>query len=116
MLTAADDTHASATSNTGLDQTSQTIYGGIGYLHLISLGSGTPTVLIEDSNDSTNGVDGAWATLITFASQAAGLSERLTVTGTVDSWVRVTTTGTFTNCQMAIAFRRGTQFDTVDLS
>ena len=37
------------------------------------------------------------------------------VNGTVDRYLRITVTGTFTNLSLAIAYRRGTAFDISDL-
>ena len=99
MLTAFDDTHASSSSNSSVDNSASSSGGGVGYLENISLGSGTVTVKIEDSPD-----DATWSDLLTFT--ATGTSdvpsaERVEVTGTVDRYVRVTTTGTFTNLKFA---------------
>lgn len=114
-LTAGKITHASATSSTG-EVDAQTTQGLVAYLVIFSLGSGTPTILVEHSADTTNGIDGTWSTKITFASQAALLGERITATGTVEKGLRVTTTGTFTNLVFAVAFRRGTAQDDVSLA
>jgi len=116
MLTAADDTFASASSATGLDQTAQTTRGAVGYCQALSLGSGAPTILIEDSADSTNGVDGTWATLMTLNTATLPGASRVEATGTVDRWVRVTTTGTFTDYVVVVSLRRGLEFDIEDLS
>lgn len=116
MLTAADDTHSSATSNVGLDQSAQTALGASGFCHVLAIASGTPTFLTEDSADSTNGVDGAWATLLTFGAQAVDTAFRVSVTGTVERWVRATTTGTFTGGQFVMTSRRGLANDVIDLS
>ena len=114
MVTAGKVTHSSAGTSTG-DVTAQTTVGGIGYLQIFSLGSGTPTVLIEHSSDTSNGIDGSWSTLLTFATQAQG-GERKVVTGTVRKGLRLKTTGSFSNCVIAICFRRATAQDDVDLS
>ncbi len=113
-VTAGKVTHASASSSTG-SVGAQSTAGAMGYLQVFSVGSGTPTFVIEDSSDTTNGSDGTWATLLTFATQVQG-AERKTVTGTVEKGLRATTTGTFTNAVFAMALRRGTANDDVDLS
>ena len=117
QITAGQDTHASnGTSSTGIVE-AQSTAGGIGFLHIISIASGSlSSVLLEDSSDTTNGSDGSWSTLITFASTAAGSAERKTVTGTCEKGLRLTTTGTFANAVIAVGFRRGTAQDVVDLS
>lgn len=110
-LTAADDTHASATANTSVDQAAQTALGAVGVCVVLSIGSGTPTFVMQDSaNNST------FATLLTFGAQAVQTAQRVTVTGTTERYVRAQTTGTFTNAKFVMAIRRGTAADIVDLS
>ena len=114
MLSAGEDTHASSTSSASKDDSASSSNGLRAVLQLREIDSGTPTFVIEDSaNDST------WATLISFAAVADGsepTAERKTVTGTVDRYLRVTTTGTFTNADFAIGYERGTANDIEDLS
>ena len=86
MLTAHDDTHASATDGTAVDNSASTSSGGSGYLQIMSLGSGTVDIKIEDSSDNAT-----WSDLVTFTS--AGTSdvpkaERIEVSGTVDRYIR----------------------------
>jgi hypothetical protein len=119
MITAGAETIASAASLVGLDEngaSASSAFGAVAYLAYESLASGTPTLLVEDSTDSTNGVDGTWATLLTFTGGTPAIAERKTVTGNVDRWVRVTGTGTFSNAVVAVGFRRGTTNDIIDLS
>lgn len=115
MLTAGKVTHASAASETG-DVDAQSTAGLIGFLQVFSIGSGTPTFVIEHSSDTTDGTDGSWSTLLTFDAASAPAGERKTATGTVEKGLRARTTGTFTNAIFAMAFRRGTPQDDVDLS
>lgn len=119
QISAGEETLASSGSLTGLEENGgagTTTAGAIGYLHLRELDSGTPTFLLEDSSDSTNGVDGSWATLISFGAVTTQQGIRSTVTGSVDDWIRLTATGTFVNADVVAAFRRGTAADDVDLS
>lgn len=109
-VTAGKITHSSASSSTG-DVTDQTTSGAVGFLQIFSVGSGTPTFIIEDSSDTTNGIDGTWVTLISFATQAQG-AERKTVSGTVDKGLRARTTGSFSAAVFAMALRRGESVDT----
>lgn len=114
MLTASSETIASAGNLASLDElgaAGPTANGGIGYLEIMSLGSGTPTITIQDSAD-----DAAWATLLTFTVNSANTAERVTVTGNVDRYLRVEASGTFTNLVVASAFRRGTAQDDVSLA
>lgn len=112
MLTAAKETLASAGSLDSLDGGASSSNGLVAYGHLLSLGSGTPTVEIEDSAD-----DAAWASLVTLSDlTAANTAQRVTVTGSVDRYLRVTLSGTFTDAVLAVMIRRGTAEDIEDLS
>jgi len=111
MLTSGQDTHASAGSAASKDDSASSANGAAAQLQVIDIDSGTPTVIIEDSPD-----DSGWTTLISFTAVADGsepTAERKTVTGTVNRYLRHTTTGTFTNADIAIAYRRGTAEDDV---
>ena len=105
MLTAHDDTHSSAGSGTVQDGGAATSNGGVGYLQLFSLGSGSVIVKIRECATS----DGSYTDLVTFstvAAAAAPTSERLTMSGTVKRYLKVTTTGTFSNAKIAAGFTR----------
>lgn len=110
-VTAGKITHSSAGSSTGSIGT-QTTNGAVGYINIFSVGSGTPTFILQDSQDTSNGIDGTWATLITFATQAQG-AERKEVSGTIDKGLRMTTTGSFANAVFAVGLRRGESVDDV---
>lgn len=105
MLTAGFDTQASSGTVASKDDSASSADGLAAVLAIDDLDSGTPTVTIEDSaNDST------WATLVAFAAVADGAeptSERVTVSGTVDRYLRLNITGTFVNLDYAVAYRRG---------
>lgn len=108
-LLKAKGTHASATDETGLDGSAQSTSGAVGYLQHFSAASGTVEYDIEDSSDSTNGIDGVWANLLAFSDVAtpwARTAQRVAVAGTVERWVRASTNGTFTTAVFAMAFRR----------
>lgn len=106
-LTTGKQTFASGTqSTTGIDYGSvSTTFGLAGYIHVISLGSGTPTVTIQDSADNVSfaAVTGGAFTAITGAG-----AERIqtSVTGTVRRYVRIQVTGTYTNLVCAVNFVR----------
>ena len=102
MLTAHDDTHSSATSNASVDNGGASTNGGAGQVQAFSLNSGTPTVKIEHSINNSS-----WADLIAFTASTAISSEYKTVSGTVNRYIRVTTTGTFSNLKFACIFYRG---------
>ena len=104
MLTAFDDTHASATDGTAIDNTTSSASGGAGYAHFLSLASGSVVVKIEHSSDNAT-----WADLITFSTIGTSdvpTAERSEVTGTVNRYVRVSSSGTFTNAVIAVGFAR----------
>ena len=108
MLSAADDTHASAGSSASLDHGASTSAGAAGYLQITS---GTPTVLIQDSANNSD-----WATLIAFtavANTAEPAFERKELAGTVNRYLRITTTGTFSNCKFIVGIRRGLAVDDI---
>jgi len=108
-VTAGKITHSSSGSSTGKVE-SQTTAGCALYLQVMSVASGTPTFVVQDSSDTTNGIDGSWATLGTFTIQSQG-AERITVSGTVEKAVRATTTGSFSNAVFAMMIRRGESVD-----
>ena len=118
-LLVAKVTHSSATDETGIVNSVQTTKGGVGFLQHFNAASGTVEYDIEDSSDSTNGVDGNWANLLAFSDVStpwSQIAQRVEVTGTVEKWVRASTNGTFTTAVFAMAFFRGTDNDRVDLS
>lgn len=111
MLSAADDTHASAGSSDSLDNGASSSAGAAAYLQILDINSGAPTVKIEDSTN-----DSSWSDLITFTAVSDGAEptfERKTVSGTVNRYLRVTTTGTLSNCKFIVGIRRGESTDDV---
>ena len=115
-LTTGKERHSSAGSSTSRDDGAATSNGLVGYLSITAIASGTPTVLIQQSSD--NGSSDAFATVLTFtavAAAAAPTAERITVSGAVERYLRVTTTGTFSNLDFCVVTRRGTAQDDVAL-
>jgi len=109
MLTAADDTHSSATSSSSKDDGASTASGIAGYLQIIDIASGTPTVKIQHSSN-----DSSWSDLVTFSAVANGAEpafERKEASSTVNRYLRITTTGTFTDLDFVVAYRRGESTD-----
>lgn len=94
-------TDAAATDGDGLDQTAQTTHGAQAYLHVFSFTGTSCTVSVEDSAD-----DSSYAALIDFTAATGPTSERKAVSGTVDRYVRVSTSGTFSECTFAVIFIR----------
>lgn len=120
MLTTGEDTHASAGTSTAYqdpDGASGSNYGIVGYLHIREIDSGTPTIHIYESSDDGSG--DAYTAKLSFTAVADGSepsAERKTATGAVEEYLQATSTGTFTNCDFVVAFRRGTVNDDEDLS
>ena len=105
MLTAHEDTHSSAGSGTVFDGGASSSNGASGYLQVFSLASGSVTVKIQEC--STSG--GSYTDMITFstvASASAPTAERLTMSGSVSQFLKVTTTGTFSNAVIAVGVHR----------
>ncbi len=116
-LTAGEETHASATSSTSRNDSAATSDGMIAYLEMREIDSGTPTILIEES--SNNGAGDAFTTIVSFSAIADGAeptAERVTVTGAIEQYLRVTSTGTFVNADFVVATRRGVSGDVENLS
>lgn len=106
QLTAGKVTHSSATNVTAIDTTASAAFGFQAYLQVFSLTSGTATVTIEDSADNvsflpvTNGA---------FTNVTASTVERIqssSATATVRRYVRVATSGTFSNLVFAVGVNK----------
>lgn len=95
LLTAGDRTDTTATaSGTGFDGGAATTFGGQAYLHLSAFAGTSVTVKLQDSADNASFADLAGAA---FTTKTAVGFERIAFTGTVRRYLRVATTGTFTN-------------------
>lgn len=109
QLTAGQDTIASSGAQASKDDGASSAAGLAAVLQVVDIDSGTPTVVIEDSaNDST------WATLISFTAVANGsepTAERKTVSGTVNRYLRLNPTGTFSDLDLVVSYRRGEAVD-----
>lgn len=106
QLTAGKITHSSASSTTSLDGLAASSLGIAAYLQVFSLASGSPTVKIEHSTAAASGF--ADVTGGSFGVVAAQTSYRL-VTAldlSVNRYLRVTTTGTFSNLVFAVLATR----------
>lgn len=99
------------TSETGtgteasVDNVSSSSNGGVASLHVTSVSGTSPTldVTVQHSPD-----DSTWADLVSFTQATAQTSERVTVSGTVDRYVRESHTvgGTSPSFTYAVAFAR----------
>lgn len=110
MFSAFDDLQASSGNTSSKDDAALSSDGLAAVLEVISIDSGTPTCTIEDSTD-----DAVFVTLVAFTAIVDGtepIAERVEVAGTVNRYLRLAWTGTFTNVTYALAYRRGETVDT----
>ena len=86
-----------------------TSFGAAAYLHVISLGSGTPTVTITDS--ATNSTFATLSpTALAFTPTAAGVERKVTgLTAAIRRYVRLEVTGTYTDLVCVLNFVRYTE-------
>lgn len=112
MLTdGGKQTFASAGNGTSLDNGASSPAGLAAVINHFSVTSvAGVTYVIQHSTDNSS-----WSTLLTFTTvpvtATAGYGERKTVTGTVNRYLRVLTSGTFTNAIAAVSVRRGLATD-----
>jgi hypothetical protein len=110
QLTAGQRTDTAATSGASVDfglgssGTGPSVYGLQAYLHVFAFTGTSVTVKLQESSD--NGVGDAWADVVGggFTAATGITSQRIaTASGqTVERYLRVTTTGTFTNAIFAV--------------
>ena len=109
LLTAGAITQSSAGSESSKDDSASSSNGIAAYLQMIDINSGTPTITIEHSANNSS-----WSTLLSFSAVANGnepAAERVTASGTVNRYLRITSTGTFSNAKFVVAYRRGESVD-----
>ena len=113
-LTTGKETHTSAAVSTSRDDGATTGYGLVGILSVTDVDSGTATVSIQQSADNVT-----FANILSFvavSAAAAPTAQRLPLSGAILRYLRVSTTGTFTNCDFCMVTRRGTLQDDVSLN
>lgn len=105
QLTAGRRVESAATNGASLDGGASSAHGLQAYAQCFALGSGSPTVKLQDSAD-----DSSWADITgaTFGVVAANTTYRIaTAAGsTVRRYVRAVTTGTFAGVDFAVSFTR----------
>lgn len=90
-----------AGNGTAVDFLRATANGGAAYLEVLDFTGTSVVVTIEDSADGSTG----WGTIGTFASvDAAGSDQRIAITGAVKRYIRMVTTGTFSNLEAVVGF------------
>lgn len=108
QLTAGIRTDTAATNGSSFDAGAASAHGLQAYLHVIAFTGTSVTVKLQQSSD--NGAGDAWADVTGggfTAATAAGAQRIETVTGqAVERYLRVVTTGTFSNAQFAVQVTR----------
>lgn len=109
QLTAGKRTDTTATNGASLDNGAASATGLVAYLHVFSVTGTSVTVKIQES--SNDGAGDAFADIITFTAVngAATGFQRLALpllTTAVERYLRVVTTGTFSNAQFAVSVSR----------
>lgn len=84
-----------------VDNGASTSAGLRGFLHITAFNGTDVTVKIQESPDNST-----WADLITFTQATAAGSESGTGAGTIDRYLRVNITGTFTSVTLAVSAAR----------
>lgn len=96
-----EQTDSSATNSASVDNSTSSSNGGIALISVESIGSGTATVKVQDSSD-----DAVWADLASFTAVTGRTSEAVSVSGSIDRYLRVQTTGTFTDISFVVQMTR----------
>lgn len=102
LLTAGIKTDTTGSNGTALDYGAtigSTTFGLQAYLHVFAVTGTSVTIKIQDSADNSTFADVSGAAFT--AATTAG-AQRIAVTGTVRRYVRVVSSGTFTNAQYCV--------------
>ena len=102
-------TDTSAANGASLDHGAATSAGLSAYLHLLAFTGTSVTVKVQHSTD-----DATWADLASFTTLSDVGAERIETAGTVNRYLRVITTGTFTVATTAVVLCRDGAGSTVD--
>jgi len=84
-----------------LDNAASTANGAKAFLHLTAFSGTDITIKVQDSADNL-----AWADLITFTLASGVTSESVSASGTVDRYLRVDISGTFSSATFAVTVAR----------
>lgn len=106
QLTTGKQTDSAAADSTGIDTTASASFGWQAYLQVFSLGSGTATVTIEDSADDVTYASVTGGAFTNVTGRTVERLESSSATATVRRYVRVSTTGTFTDLVFAVAINK----------
>jgi len=113
-LTTGKETHSVAAVSTSRDDGATTGYGLVGILSVTDLDSGTATVSIQQSADNVTFAD--ILSFVAVAAASAPTAQRLPLSGAILRYLRVSSTGTFSNLDFCMVTRRGTAQDDVSLN
>jgi len=103
LLTAGLITDTTATTHTSKDEAAGTSFGAQAYLQVTAITGTSVTVKVRHSTDNSTFTD-----LIAFTAATTAGAQRVAVTGTVDRYIEVVTSGTFTSATFAVMFARNT--------
>jgi hypothetical protein len=105
QLTAGPRTDTTATNGSSLDNAASTAFGAQAWLQVFAFTGTSVTIKIQDSADNSNWTD---LTAGSFGAITAIGAARIATANnaTVRRYVRVATTGTFSNVQFAVQFTR----------
>lgn len=94
-------TDTTGTTGSTVDETAGTSLGAQAYLQVTGVTGTSVTVKIRHSTDNSTFSD-----LISFTAATGATAQRLAVTGTVNRYLKVVTSGTFTNASFLIHWSR----------
>jgi hypothetical protein len=101
-------TDGSATNGTGIDLTATTSFGLQAYLQVFAFSGTSVTVKLQESNDNAATDPYADTTGGAFTAATAVTTQRIATAGnqSVKRWIRVVTTGTFSNAVFSVVIMK----------
>ena len=106
MLTPGKRTDSSATNGSSQNNSAASSDGLAAYLQVFEFTGTSVTATIQESSDD-GGADAITAKAAFAAVSAANQTERITASGAVEQYLRVATSGTFSDAKFAVMVRRG---------
>ncbi len=108
MLTAGQRTDTGATAGSSVDAGAGSTNGLQAYLHVFSFTGTSCTVAVQESSDDGSGDAFANVTSGVFTAATGVTSERIATanTATIERYLRINTTGTFSECTFAVVVVR----------
>ena len=96
-----EQTDSSAANSASVDNAASTSNGARAVISVESIASGSAVIKIQESTN-----DSAWSDMMTFSTVTDRTSEATSMTGTVPRYLRVQTTGTFTDLVFVVQIAR----------